>query len=535
MPSQEVIRAFFNRTYARDGAESMRAFEAYPVFLDYLGVERNKSLLDVGCGTGFLLKAACARGVHAYGIDLSEEAVKLSSLVAPEASVIHGDAERLNFETGSLDYITCLGTLEHFLNIQQGLSEIHRVGRENARFCFLVPNSDSPLWKLSMMTGLVPDEANENAFSLGEWTQLFTTNGFEIKQLRRDRWFSRWLLLKLGVPGKHSLNKSWVKYLPSLLPLRWTHQFVFLLRKKPKVISKGYPHAVSSSRINGESLLTTFYDHLSKFILLRNRIKYGSSYSKGVMHRKLLRLPKQFVEKGKDRSELDINDYILEVANLARDSKVLDAGCGFGGTIFQLYERLSGRWDGVTISSVQWRVAQEEAHRRNMQNSCYFYLQDYDHPPDNNYDAVLAIESLIYSSDIAKTISSWSQAMNPGGKLIVVDDFVIEVENERNNLELKKLRQYWELNNSLTDEDFRITLDKASLKLVFEEDLTSCVKHQSRIKNSLLAAIYRSLLLLIPLSIARSVLSAYRGALIVQRLYARGGMQYKIYVAEKKL
>jgi len=46
--------------------------------LDYLGAQKGRKLLDVGCGTGFLLLAAFKRGLKTYGIDISEEAIKIA-------------------------------------------------------------------------------------------------------------------------------------------------------------------------------------------------------------------------------------------------------------------------------------------------------------------------------------------------------------------------------------------------------------------------------------------------------------------------
>jgi len=535
MPSQEAIRTFFNTTYARGGIESMRAFDAYPVFIDYLRVEKDQKLLDVGCGTGFLLKAACDRGIHSFGIDLSEEAVKLSSSVTPQASVATGNGEHLDFEARFFDYVTCLGTLEHFLDMERGLREISRVARDDARFCFLVPNSGSPIWKISEIFGLGQVDANENAYSLEEWKHLFKSNGFEVVYIYRDRWLAKWLFLKLGVGEVNFLSKISLGSLPALLPLRLTHQFVFLLKKSTIPHSNRNMEIVESNKEVGKSSLATFYDHLTRFVLLRNRFKYGCSFSNGAMNREL-RIPYQERDSDDGRdSAVNINDYIFQAAYLPPQPKVLDAGCGFGGTIFQLYEKSAGRFDGLTISPVQWRVAQEEVRRRGIQDRCRFYLQDYDRPPNNNYDAVIAIESLIYSADIPKTIYHWAQAMKPGGKLIVVDDVLVDSARGMATEEMDKLGQHLRLSSILSEQVFLSALQKASLKVIYEKDLSSFVKKQSRWQISLREATYRLLFILIPLSSFRSVLSAYIGALAVQRLYAKGRMRYIMLIAEKML
>jgi len=54
------------------GENAWRTFEAYPFFLDYLNVKSGEKLLDIGCGTGYLLKATDQRGLQTYGVDISE-------------------------------------------------------------------------------------------------------------------------------------------------------------------------------------------------------------------------------------------------------------------------------------------------------------------------------------------------------------------------------------------------------------------------------------------------------------------------------
>ena len=126
----------------------MRPAQAYPRFLDLLGTRPNASLLDVSCGAGSLLAAARERHLNAVGIDLSHEAVRLARSVALDALIAVASGESLPFQSSTFDYVTCLGSLEHFLDMRRGLKEMIRVAKPTATLCVMVPNDTFIGWTL---------------------------------------------------------------------------------------------------------------------------------------------------------------------------------------------------------------------------------------------------------------------------------------------------------------------------------------------------------------------------------------------------
>ena len=68
-------------------------------------------ILDVGCGTGMMLKALLERG-NVWGLDTSEKAVRYSAEKAPGARMILGSFPR-DLPRDSFDIITVLDVLEH--------------------------------------------------------------------------------------------------------------------------------------------------------------------------------------------------------------------------------------------------------------------------------------------------------------------------------------------------------------------------------------------------------------------------------------
>lgn len=227
--SAEVVKSWYNEHYAAKGLETMRPAEAYPVFLDLLGAVSGSRLLDVSCGAGSLLAAAADRAIHPVGVDLSDEAVRLAKRVAPKARVAVGAGEALAFKHATFDYVSCLGSLEHFLDMGQGLEEMKRVAKPNARFCIMVPNEDFIGWKVLGHQGTAQQDINENLQSLAAWRRLFEQHGLSVLRVVPDRWHAvRWRMRGGGSPLRYVLGPlleaAW-----RLIPLRWQYQFVFVL------------------------------------------------------------------------------------------------------------------------------------------------------------------------------------------------------------------------------------------------------------------------------------------------------------------
>ncbi len=228
MPNAREIRAWYNRHYAAQGLRSMRPPDAYPGFLDLLGATPGYRLLDVSCGTGFLLRAATDRGLGAVGVDLSDQATRVARDAAPRAALAVSSGEALCLRSAVFDYVTCLGSLEHFLDMRQGLREMRRVARAGARFCIMVPNRDFLAWKLGAGTGTAQQDINENLQTLAEWRALFGENGFREVRVLPDRWHAERFRRADGSVASR-LKGLLLGTLWRWLPLRLEYQFIFVL------------------------------------------------------------------------------------------------------------------------------------------------------------------------------------------------------------------------------------------------------------------------------------------------------------------
>jgi ubiquinone/menaquinone biosynthesis C-methylase UbiE len=225
---QTRVAAWFDAVYRERGLRYLRPAAAYGVYLQLLRARPGESLLDVGCGPGLLLEHAVARGMRTAGVDLSAAAVAMAHTRLPEASVRAGNAESLPFADASFDCVSAIAALERVIDRGRALREMARVGKPAARYCVMVRNADTPVWRLwRQALGRREVDGHQDALPLREWRQLFVRHGFRVADVVPDQWprqrLRRWLGLR-PAPGAEPLARG-------LLPLRFAPQFVFLLEK----------------------------------------------------------------------------------------------------------------------------------------------------------------------------------------------------------------------------------------------------------------------------------------------------------------
>ncbi len=94
------------------------------------------SILDIGCGTGRLLRRmhACWPSVKLVGIDQAEGMVAEARQLTPEASIYQAPAERIPLEDASQDLVTTTMSFHHWSQQRQGVQEALRVLRPGGYF-----------------------------------------------------------------------------------------------------------------------------------------------------------------------------------------------------------------------------------------------------------------------------------------------------------------------------------------------------------------------------------------------------------------
>jgi ubiquinone/menaquinone biosynthesis C-methylase UbiE len=95
------------------------------------------SVLDLGCGTGRLLRKAEKRwpGSQLLGIDPAQGMIEVARKLTLNARFYRAPAESIPIADGSIDLVLSAVSMHHWSNALLGIHEVSRVLREGGLFC----------------------------------------------------------------------------------------------------------------------------------------------------------------------------------------------------------------------------------------------------------------------------------------------------------------------------------------------------------------------------------------------------------------
>jgi cyclopropane fatty-acyl-phospholipid synthase-like methyltransferase len=167
--------------------------------------------------------------------------------------------------------------------------------------------------------------------------------------------------------------------------------------------------------------------------------------------------------KNHQEALLNTNKTLAEKAHIGRGDRVLDAGCGVGGSAIWLAKQYGCEVVGITISPNQVRKARETATKEGVRDLVQFEEQDFIHTSfeDESFDVVWGIESVCYAEVKKDFLREAYRLLKPTGRLIISDGFLLREPRENKEQE--------SLNNFLVG----LAVPNLSSPRNFEDDLRS--------------------------------------------------------------
>lgn len=195
-----------------------------------LGNVAGRNVLDVACGVGEWLQFFHEHGANVAGIDLSQKAIDHCKRSLPEGEFFCGPAESLPFADARFDLVTCMGSLEHFIDKPRALAEMRRVARDDATFVLLVPNAGFLTRRLGFYSGTQQTKVREDVYELSAWARLFEQAGLHVTEKWRDLHPLSWDWILRGPSLAWPLRAAQALAL-ALWPLHWQYQVYHLCRR----------------------------------------------------------------------------------------------------------------------------------------------------------------------------------------------------------------------------------------------------------------------------------------------------------------
>jgi len=172
---------------------------------------------------------------------------------------------------------------------------------------------------------------------------------------------------------------------------------------------------------------------------------------------------------------LNINKILSDVAAIEPGEKILDAGCGVGGSSVWLAKERRCKVVGISLNQRQIERATAFAKQLGVDGNAVFEQNDYNDTgyAPGSFDVTWGIESICYADDKRRFLKEAHRLLKPGGRIILADFFKEEGLNEGNAKLVKQWANGWAINDFATREEFEEDLRSAGFTNIKILDITS--------------------------------------------------------------
>ena len=276
--------------------------------------------------------------------------------------------------------------------------------------------------------------------------------------------------------------------------------------------------AAASPRPNDKEKIVEHYDFVSPY--------YQSIWGDHIHHGYWIR-----GDESKEEAQDQLTDHLATLANIQPGTRMLDIGCGFGGSSLYLAEKYQARPTGITISPVQVEMARKAAAATKL-DARFLLMDAEDLDFSEPFDLLWSVESISHYHDHRAFFMNAAAFLKPGGMFALTDWFKkadLSSSQTRKYIEPIEQGMFVELE---TMDDYDSYLVASGLEIVHRQDLSQQV---AKSWDLALKMISDKTFWVLAARMGKDFLANLKSFQAMRAGYSSGSFVYGLFVARKSL
>ncbi len=140
-------------------------------------------------------------------------------------------------------------------------------------------------------------------------------------------------------------------------------------------------------------------------------------------------------DETKEKAQIQLIEHLAQAAGIRTGCRILDVGCGLGGSSIHLAKNYKADVTGITISPVQVEMARKAAAREGV-NATFLLMNAESLKFDELFDVIWSVESVSHYQKISQFFSCAARSLKPDGVMAMTDWF------KKDNLEQRAHKEF---------------------------------------------------------------------------------------------